>query len=43
VVKKDAVDKDKELSRLQNFFFDAVGPLVVAFEELSKDEPEVPI
>ena len=40
VVKKDAVDEDKELSRLQNFFLDAVGPLVAAFEELSKDEPD---
>ena len=40
VVKKDAIDEDKELSRLQNFFLDAVGPLVAAFEELGKEEPD---
>ena len=40
VVKKAAIDEDKELSRLQNFFLDAVGPLVAAFEELGKEEPD---
>ena len=40
VVKKDAVDDDRELSRLQNFFLDTVGPLVAAFEELSKEKPD---
>ena len=38
--KKDAIDEDKELSRLQSFFLDAVGPLVAAFEELGKEEPD---
>lgn len=40
VVKKDAVDNDKELSRLQNFFLDTVGPLMAVFEEISKEEPD---
>jgi len=40
VVKKDAVDEDSQLSRLQNFYLDSVGPLVAAFEELSKDAPD---
>ena len=40
VVKKDAIDEDRELSRLQNFFLDTVGPLVAAFKELGKEEPD---
>ena len=40
VVKKDAIDEDRELSHLQNFFLDTVGPLVAAFEELGKEEPD---
>ena len=39
-VKKDAIDDDKELSRLQNFFLDAVRLLVAVFEELGKEEPD---
>ena len=38
VVKKDAIDEDRELSCLQNFFLDTVGPMVTAFEELGKEE-----
>ena len=38
VVKRDPLDKDLELSRLQNFMLDTTGPLVAAFEELGKDE-----
>ena len=41
VVKKDAVNEDKKLSRLQNFFLDTVGPMVAAFEELCKEEPDM--
>jgi len=37
VVKKDAVDENSQLSRLQNFY---LRPLVAAFEELRKDEPD---
>ena len=40
VIKKDAVDEDSQLSRLQNFYLDTVGPLVAAFEELGKDDPD---
>ena len=40
VVKKDAIDEDRELSRLQNFFLYTVRPLVAGFEELGKDEPD---
>lgn len=39
-VKKDTIDEDKELSRLRSFFLDAAGPLVAAFEELLKEEPD---
>ena len=39
MVKKDAIDEDQELSRLSNFFLDTTEPLVAAFEELSKEEP----
>ena len=39
VVKKDTIDEDRELSRLWNFFLDTRWPLVAAFEELSKEEP----
>ena len=40
VVRKDSLDEDRELSRLQNFMLDTAGPLVAAFEELGKDEPD---
>ena len=40
VVKKDTIDKDWELLHLQNFFLDTTGPLVAAFKELSKEEPD---
>ena len=40
VVRKDSLDKDWELSRLQNFMLDTAGPLVAAFEELGKDKPD---
>ena len=40
MVKKDAIDEDRELSRLQNFFLDTVRPLVTVFEELGKEEPD---
>ena len=40
VIKKDAVDEDSQLSRFQNFYLDTVGPLVAAFEELDKEEPD---
>ena len=39
-VKRDSLDEDQELSCLQNFMLDTVGPLVAAFEELGKDEPD---
>ena len=38
VIKKDTIDENRELSRLQNFFLDTTGPLVTAFEELGKEE-----
>ena len=31
VVKRDSLDEDRELSRLQNFILDTAGPLVAAF------------
>ena len=40
VVRKDSLHEDRELSRLQNFMLDTAGPLVAAFEELGKDEPD---
>ena len=44
VVKKDSLDDDKELSRLQNFMHDLVldtaSPLEATFKELGKDEPD---
>ena len=40
VVRKDSLDEDRELSRLQNFMLDTGSPLVAAFEELRKDEPD---
>ena len=40
VVRKDSLDEDRELSRLQNFMLDTAGPLVATFEELGKDEPD---
>ena len=40
VVEKDAIDEDRELSHFQNFFLDTTRPLVAAFEELSKEEPD---
>ena len=40
VVEKDAIDEDRELSHFQNFFLDTIRPLVAAFEELSKEEPD---
>lgn len=40
VVKKVAIDDDRELSRLQNLYLDTTGPLVTVFEELSKEEPD---
>ena len=39
-LKKDALDKDRELSRLQNFVLDTAGLLVSTFEELGKEEPD---
>ena len=39
-LKKDALDKDRELSCLQNFVLDTTGPLVSTFEELGKEEPD---
>ena len=35
----DSLDKNRELSRLQNFMLDTACPLVAAFKELRKDEP----
>ena len=39
-VKRDSLDEDQKLSRLQNFMLDTMGPLVAALEELRKDEPD---
>ena len=38
--KKELLDEDQELLHLQNFILDTMGPLVAAFEELGKDEPD---
>ena len=41
---KEALETDRKLSRLQNFSLDAIGPLVVAMEELTeKEEPDVSV
>lgn len=40
VVKKEAIDKDSQWLHLQKFMLDAICPLVVAFEELSSEEPD---
>ena len=36
--KRDSLDEDQELSRLQNFMLDTAGPLVSTFKELRKDK-----
>ena len=41
VLKKEAVDEDSQWSLLQNLMLDAIHPLVVVFEELSSEEPDV--
>ena len=37
-LKKDVVESDRKLSRLQNFTLDAVGPFVAALEEATSEE-----
>ena len=41
---KEALETDRKLLCLQNFSLDAIGPLVVAMEELTeKEEPDVSV
>ena len=40
ILKKEAMDKDSQWLRLQNFMLDATKPLVAAFEELSAEQPD---
>lgn len=41
-LRKESLDTDRKLSRLQNFSLDAARPLIVALDELTtKEEPDV--